>query len=157
MRKKLTNPARPQPDTHDPAWLDLENLADVEMTSEDVAWPVENALLPGNSSGWRAAEPGEQIIRLLFASPQALRRIQLQFEESNTERTQEFCLRWSADNGQTFQEIVRQQWNFNPQDANTEIEDLQVELPAVSVLELAIRPDISGGPAIASLAALRLA
>lgn len=157
MRKKLITPGRPQLDTDDPAWLDLDNLANVEISSEHEAYPVENALLPGNSGGWRAAEAGEQTIRLIFASPQALRRIRLQFEENDTERTQEFCLRWSADNGQSFQEIVRQQWNFSPQGANTEVEDLQLELPTVTVLELTIRPDISGGPAVASLAALRLA
>ena len=66
-------------------------------------------------------------------------------------------LRWSADGGQSFHEIVRQQWNFNPQGANTETEEHQVELSGVNVLELVITPEIGGGDAVASLAHLRVA
>jgi len=40
-------------------WLDLERLAQVEITSEDAAHPIESAVLPGRGSGWRAAGPGE--------------------------------------------------------------------------------------------------
>jgi len=54
-------------------------------------------------------------------------------------------------------EIVRQQWNFSPEGATSETEDLHVELPAVTVLELSIIPEISGENALASLAQLRLA
>jgi hypothetical protein len=43
--------------------------------------------------GWRAAEFGAQIIRLIFDEPQRLERISLVFEETETERTQEFVLR----------------------------------------------------------------
>ena len=135
----------------------MEELAEVEITSEDPAHPIESALLSGRASGWRAAGPGEQKIRLLFAYPQRIRRIWLSFVETHTERTQEYALRWSPDGGQSFQEIVRQQWNFSPQGATNETEDLHVELPAVTVLELSIIPDISGGNAFASLAQLRLA
>ena len=66
-------------------------------------------------------------------------------------------LRWSPDTGHSFREIVRQQWNFNPPDSIREIEDYAVELSAVTVLELIIVPDKSGGAARASLASLRLA
>jgi hypothetical protein len=114
-------------------------------------------LLTGRTSGWRASAPGEQTIRLLFFHPQQLRRIRIHFVEIHTERTQEYVLRWSPDNGQTFREIVRQQWNFSPHGATNEMEDHHVELSDVTVLELRIIPDISGGNAIASLAQLRLA
>ncbi|HOE43494.1 MAG TPA: hypothetical protein PLB25_17965, partial [Rhodoferax sp.] len=59
--------------------------------------------------------------------------------------------------GTTYREIVRQQWNFSPDGASSEIEDHRCELPAVTQLELIINPDISGNDAIASLEALRLA
>jgi len=157
MRKRIVSAVNKQAVVPEAEWLNLDQLVEVEITSEDAAYPVENALLPGESSGWRAAEPGEQTIRLLFAEPQALQRIRLHFVDSHNERTQEFCLRWSADGGRTFQDILRQQWNFSPLGTTTETEDLQVELPAVSVLELHIIPDISGGDALASLAALQLA
>ena len=37
---------------------------------------------------------------------------------------------------------MRQQWNFSPTGSTTEIEHYVVDLDAVSVLELAIRPDL---------------
>ena len=46
----------------------MEGLAEVEITSEDADHPIESALLPGRASGWRAAGPGKQTIRLLFDS-----------------------------------------------------------------------------------------
>jgi hypothetical protein len=42
-----------------------------------------------------------------------------------------------------FREIVRQQWSFYPQGSTTEIEDYQVNLDSVSVLELALKPDLT--------------
>jgi hypothetical protein len=150
-------PAREEGIAPDTSWLNVEELAEVEITSEDAAHPIESALLPGGAVGWRAAAPGRQTIRLLFANPQHLRRIRLTFLETRTQRTQEYVLRWSPDGGQSFQEIVRQQWNFSPRGATSETEDHHVELPAVTVLELSIIPDTSGGQALASLAQMRLA
>ncbi len=138
-------------------WLDLEDLAEVEVTSEDPQHPIESALLLGGISGWRAAEPGDQTIRLLFAQPRPLRRIFLEFVEPSVERTQEFVLRWSADGGRTVHDVVRQQWNFSPQGATRQTEDQRVELADVTMLELVIVPDISRGPARASLERWRLA
>ena len=148
MRKRIIAPVQQETRSADEDWLNLEGLAEVEITSEDAAHPIESALLPGRASGWRAAEPGEQTIRLLFAHPQRLRRIWLNFVEPLTERTQEYVLRWSPDGGQSFREIVRQQWNFSPQGATRETEDHHVELSAVTVLELSIVPDTSGGNAV---------
>ena len=79
MRKRTITPAQPETASPDDEWLDLETLADVEITSEDAAHPIESALLPGRSSGWRAAAPGKQTIRLLFTRPQRLKRIWLSF------------------------------------------------------------------------------
>ena len=141
----------------EPGWMDLESLAQVEITSEDVDHPIESALIPGTGSGWRAAQPGEQTIRLLFNEPLRLIRIHLVFQEDEQERTQEFVLRWSPDDGQSYREIVRQQYNFSPPEAAREVEDYDVDLDNVTALELRIVPDISGGSARASLAQLRVA
>ncbi len=157
MRKRIITPVQQETASLDQDWLNMEGLAEVEITSEDAAHPIESALLPGRASGWRAAGPGKQTIRLLFANPQRLKRIRLKFVEPRAERTQEYVLRWSPDGGQSYREIVRQQWNFSPHGATSETEDLHVELPAVTVLELSIIPDISGGNAFASLAQLWLA
>jgi len=157
MRKRIITPVQQEAASPDLEWLNMEGLAEVEITSEGAAHPIESALLPGRASGWRAAGPGKQTIRIFFDCPQRLQRIWLYFEETRTVRTQEYVLRWSPDGGQSFREIVRQQWNFSPQGTTSETEDLHVELPAVTVLELSIIPDISGGNALASLAQLRLA
>jgi len=157
MRKRIITPVKQETVAPDMEWLDLEKLAEVEITSEHEAHPIESALLPGQVTGWRAAEPGKQSIRLIFEQPQALQRIWLNFVDSENERTQEYVLRWSPDGGQSFREIVRQQWNFSPEGAISETEELHVELAAVTVIELSIIPDISGGNAFASLAQWRLA
>lgn len=157
MRKRILAPVQQPSPTADQNWLDIEQLAEVELTSEDSVHPIESALLAGGHSGWRAEAPGEQTIRLVFASPLDLRRIWLSFIETDTQRTQEFVLRWSPDGGKSFQEIVRQQWNFSPQGATCETEEYHVDLSAVTMLELNIIPDTTGGKAVASLAQLRLA
>ena len=157
MRKRIIGSAGEGTPPAGEDWLNLEDLAEVEVTSEDPAHPVESALLLGGTSGWRAAGPGEQTIRLLFAEPLALRRIFLEFVEPAVERTQEFVLRWSADGGRTVHDVVRQQWNFSPQGATRQTEDQRVELAGVTLLELVIVPDISRGPARASLEQWRLA
>ena len=158
MRKRVINPAlRQAGDLPTDAWLPLADLADVEVTSESAAHPIEAALDPGHRSGWRAATPGEQTIRLLFNKPTPVRRIALRFTEHDVERTQEYVLRWSADGGESFREIVRQQWNFSPRGSNEESEDHRVELPALTVLELTIIPDKTHNQAVASLAKLSVA
>ena len=158
MRKLITGESKKlQQSKRSSDWLDLEQLAKVEITSEDTAHPIESALIENNDSGWRANEPGKQTIRLVFDNPQKITSIQLLFEESKHERTQEFVLRWSPDGRDTNREIVRQQYNFSPAANTQELEDYTVNLDGVLILEMNITPDISGGNARASLASLRLA
>ena len=133
-------------------WLDLEEIARVEVTSEDPHFPIEFALAAGGGPGWRAAEEGEQIIRIVFDTARTLRRIRLEFSETEIERTQEFTLRWSAEIDGPFTEIVRQQWNFSPQGSTREVEDYQVQLENLSTLELTLKPDLAANHAFASLA-----
>ncbi len=156
MRKRLITPIPQDAPPRDEGWLDLDGAAVVEVTSEEKDYPVESALVSGEMRGWRAASPGTQTIRLLFDQPQRLRRISLVFVETETERTQEFVLRWSPDGGRSFREIVRQQWNFSPLNTIREVEEYRVEICDVTVVELVIVPDISRGAARASLKSLRL-
>ena len=142
----------------DEDWLDLENLAEIELTSEDPLYPIESALLAPEGAGWRAAEPGTQTIRLIFHEPRHIQRLRLAFAEFDADRTQEYVLRWAESPGLPCRDIVRQQWNFNPKGgANTEIENHHVELSGVTVLELMINPDINDKNAIATLKQLRVA
>ncbi len=156
MRKRLITPT---PETVRPraeGWLDVERAAIVEITSEENGYPVESVFGSGENRGWRAAKPGTQTIRLVFDQPQRLKQISLVFEAEETARTQEFVLRWSSDGGDSFREIVRQQWTFSPPQTMREVEEYQVDLSNVSVLELIIVPNVSGGAARASLKSLRL-
>jgi hypothetical protein len=156
MRKRLITPIPQAGTPDDEGWLDLDHAAMVEVTSEEKEYPVESALVSGEIRGWRAADAGTQTLRLIFDEPKRLTRISLVFEETETERTQEFVLRWSPDSGRSFREIVRQQWNFSPPDTVHEVENYRVDLSGVTVLELVIVPDNSRGSAHASLKSLRL-
>ena len=157
MRKRIINQEPPNVAPVDQGWLDLQSLAQVELTSEDAANPIEAALVPSGGLGWRAAQAGGQTIRLLFDELQRVKRIQLLFHEGKQVRTQEFVLRWSPDGGQSYREIVRQQYNFSPPSVTREFEDYAVDLAGVTALELRIVPDIGGGDARASVAQLRIA
>jgi len=157
MRKRPVSPTPLGIAPSGQAWLDVDRTAFVEVTSEENGYPIESALLGEEGRGWRASTSGTQTIRLIFDEPQKLRRIMLVFEESENARTQEFVLRWSPDTGNSFREVVRQQWNFSSPGSIREIEDYAVELSDVTILELIIVPDQSGGATRASLASLRLA
>jgi hypothetical protein len=141
------------------AWLDLEAIADVQITSEDPAFPIEHALGKTETTGWRAATTGPQVVRLLFSKPQTIRRIQLHIVDGTSERSQEFLL--TARLGNETREVARQQWNFSPHGTTEEIEDYKVQLDGVTALELKIDPDRSHDPKlsqhVASLKRLRLA
>jgi len=158
MRKRLIGEATEKSLTNGSAvgWLDLQQLARVELTSEDQSWPIEGALSLEEGNGWRASNSGRQTIRILFDDPQKIRRIRLRFSEKERPRTQEFLLRWSSDDGQSYREIVRQQYNFSPPNLSEELEDYAVDLSGVTVLELIIIADISRADVRASLKQLRV-
>jgi hypothetical protein len=157
MRKRIIGHGSRDVSQVESAWLDLERLAQVDVTSEAAEHSIESALVPGGGSGWKAAGPGEQTIRLIFDEPLRLRRILLLFQDDEQDRTQEFVVRWSPDRGRSYRDIVRQQYNFSPRSTTREVEDYNVDLNGVTALELRIVPNISGGSALASLAQLRLA
>ena len=157
MRKTIIHPVSEDTSRSSQSWLDLERLTQVEITSEDAAYPVESALIPGRGPGWRAGQPGEQRLRIIFDHPLSLGLIHLRFDEREQARTQEFELRWLAAGQEHSREIVRQQYTFSPPGTIEEVEDYRVKLEEVTALELKIVPDISGGSARASLAQISLA
>ncbi|MGR8980937.1 MAG: carbohydrate-binding protein [Gammaproteobacteria bacterium] len=144
-------------DSGDRALLALEELADIELTSEDPEFPIESALSGREGPGWRAGRPGRQIIRLIFKNPQDIHCVWLRFEESDRERTQEYCLRWSKDRKTAPTEILRQHWNFSPPGTSAETEKHVLDLADVKVLELMINPDIGSNEAFATLNRLKIA
>ena len=156
MRKQISNLVQPLVALAEPNWLDLEQLVRLELTSEAETHSIEAAFTLNKNEGWRAGQPGKQTIRLIFAEPHAIKQIRLVFQESQQERTQEFLLSWLPANGLFYQEIVRQQYNFNPSTTVQQVEEYTVNLHAVKALELTIIPDINNPGAYASLAQLQL-
>ena len=151
MRKQIINQNSQIASPGGQAWLDVQKIALVEISSEEAAHPIESALTPGDGPGWRAAQVGAQTIRLVFDEPQKIKRIQLLFLEEQQGRTQEFVLRWSSDVGQFYRDVVRQQYNFSPPGMTREFEDYAVDLDGVKALELKITPNIRGADARASV------
>lgn len=156
MRKSIIPPGGQDRPTPAEEWMDLDRLAQAEVTSEDPEHPIEAALIPGRGPGWRAAGPGSQTIRLRFDRPARVRRVWLHFAEPAASRTQEFVLRW-ATSGRPARDVARQRWTFSPGGSTHETEDYRVDLYEVTVLELAITPDVAGGDTRASMAEMRVA
>ena len=137
MRNK--EPFRKEPQGTAAPRLELQNLARIAVSSEDPAHP-RKAALEESSGGWKAADDGPQTFNLSFYEPQTIRRIHVEFHES--------------DEGRSYREVVRQQFNFSAPYTTRESEDYVVELEGVTSLECSIIPDISGGTSRASLAQL---
>ena len=159
MRKTIIIPAVNNIPVSDLNFLDLEQLAQVEFTSECQLHPVESALLltADSGAGWQAAIAGEQTLRVVFDQPRTIKHIFLLFDEQEHSRTQEFVLLWLMDKDNAYREILRQQFHFSPPNTTQEIEHYEVNLEQIKALELRIIPDISGGDACAKLKQLRLA
>src|SRR5262245_16511068 len=157
MRKRVVGPSPLPSDSPDAReWFNLQELAEVEVTSEADGYPAESAFNFGAGPGWRAASPGKQRIRLVFDHPQSIQRMLLRFNELEVARTQEFTVRWTGTADEPLKDVVRQQWTFSPEGSTMESEDYAVDLKAVSVLELTIDPDRGAGEARATLAEWRL-
>ena len=152
MRKRVLGPVPLPGDTpNGREWLNLQELAEVEVTSEADGYSVESAFNFGAGPGWRAACPGKQRIRLTFNEPHSIQRMRLQFHEPEIARFQEFTVRWSSGPDEPLAEVVRQQWNFSPDGSTMEVEHYVVDLRAVSILELTIDPDRGAVEALATL------
>jgi hypothetical protein len=157
MRKRIAGRSNPEPSGQSAeGWLNLDQIATVEVTSQHPSFPIESVFTSSHGPGWRASQEGEQRIWIIFDEPVSVRRSQLRFHDAESERTQEFSLRWSPANGGRNVEVLRQRWNFSPTGSTTEFVDYAVQIEGVSVLDLAIDPDISGHNAFATLAEWRV-
>ena len=132
-------------------------IATVWVTSEAADAPIDQAFDhsrgPGGSR-WIAAVPGEQRLILAFDTPQIIRTISLDVEESEVSRTQVLHLSVSCDGGQTYQELRRQEYTFSPPGTTFEREEWSVTVEGVTHLQLVITPDKGGQPCRASLTSL---
>jgi hypothetical protein len=139
--------------------LDVAALASVAVTSEMPDHPVENAFDnrggPGGSR-WTAATPGEQTLILAFDAPQTIHQVLLEVEENQDSRTQELHLAVSHDGGNTYRELLRQEFTFTPPGTTFEREAWTIAAAKVSHLRLCIKPDKGARPCRASLTTLSL-
>ena len=105
--------------------LPLISLAEVQASSEAEGHPILLAFDEGTGPGatyWKAGDPGEQTITVTFREPCTLVQVTMEVEEREVARTQEVQLSLSTDGGQTYRELVRQEFNFSPDGATWEKE-----------------------------------
>ena len=60
MRKRIIRHGREEAASSEQDWLNVEGVAEVEITSEDAAHPIESALLPDHTSGGGPRRPGHR-------------------------------------------------------------------------------------------------
>ena len=60
MRKRITNQDPQNVSPVDQSWLDLQRLAQVELTSEDAAYPIDAALIPSADRAGGRHKPGSR-------------------------------------------------------------------------------------------------
>jgi len=158
LRKQIIG-APPAASALVPGQIDIAAVATVLVTSEAADHPVDHAFDgrrgPGGSR-WIAGEPGEQAVILAFDAPQSIRRVILEVEEHGLARTQELQLAASGDGGQTYRELLRQEYNFSPPGTTFEREEWAVTAECVTHLRLWIKPDKGGKPCRATLTSLVL-
>lgn len=159
MRKKILEQDQLTETPSQSGELDIATIATVTITSEDPDYPVENVFDsrrgPGGSR-WVAAASGEQTLILAFDTPQTVHQISLEVEEQEVSRTQELQLSISVDDGQTYRELLRQEYNFSPSGTTFEREKWSVNAEQVTHLRLWIKPDKANKPCRATLTALGL-
>src|SRR3954447_25383409 len=126
-----------------PGEIDIAAVATVLVTSEAAEHPVDHAFDDSRGPGgsrWMAGEPGEQTLILAFDAPQPIRRVALEVEETEIARTQELQIAVSTDGGQSYREVLRQEYNFSPPGTTFEREDWALNSETVTHVRFVIRP-----------------
>jgi F5/8 type C domain len=156
MRTWLHDSSETYPE-HEIAVLDR---ATVVASSEADGHPVSHIFdehRGPEGTQWIAGEPGEQTLLLSFHQPVTIRRITVEFEEREVQRTQEFQVSVSHDGGTRYRELRRQEFTFSPDGATWECEDWAVAEFHVTHVRLVIRPDKGRKDVVARLTSLVLA
>lgn len=164
MRKQIFNSSLSEPTPlAKTGELDIATIATVLVTSEDPEYPIENIFDQKRGVGgsrWRAADSEEngkeQTVILAFDTPQRIERMTLEIEELAISRTQELHLAVSRDGGKTYQELLRQEYNFSPPGTTFEQEKWTLNAEGVTHLRLGIKPDKSKAHGRATLTSLVL-
>jgi hypothetical protein len=137
----------------------LRACAEFYISSEASEHPLEH-LLDGHSGPgatyWSSERENIKAeILIAFDTPQRIRHLCLEAEERTRERTQEVRAEYSCDGGASFRGLFVQEYNFSPQGATFQCENLSFDLHGVTHLRLVITPNKQGS-GCASLTSLRL-
>ena len=133
---------------------DIPALATVLVTSEACGHPIDCAfdgVRGRGASRWIAGQTGEQTLTLAFDAPLSIRKVVVEVEERAVARTQEIALAVSEDDGHSYRELLRQEYNFSPPGTTFEHEEWSLDIPAATHLRFRIKPDKGGNPCRATL------
>jgi hypothetical protein len=137
MRKRVESEApAPVRDVSRADAIDLGRLATVIVSSELPDHPVEHALEGDTGRGsarWIAGRSGVQSITLAFDAPQAVSRVDVEIEDAEQERTQQLELAISRDGAQSYQLVLRQEFNFSPSGSSWERESWRIDTRAAAM------------------------
>jgi hypothetical protein len=158
LRKQVltTRPTVPAPRTSE---KDIAAIATVLVTSEHPDHPIDHAFdgqRGPRASRWIAGQPGEQMLILAFDAPQTIHKVRVEIDEPDVDRTQEMDVSISIDGGQTYRELLRQEYTFSPPGTSRECEEWTFNACGVTHLQLRIKPDKGDKPCRATLTTLAL-
>lgn len=139
--------------------IDLATNATLAYSSEDPADPVENIVDGRGGPGgtrWRAAaaNTAEQIV-VHLDRPTTLSRLVYEVEDRTADRTQEIRIEASSDGGNTYRELVTQEYNFSPNGATFQREELRIEVVDATDVRVNVVPN-KRGSGTATLTTLQL-
>jgi hypothetical protein len=139
--------------------IDIARYATLAYWSEDPDHPLEHLIDrhfgPGATRWASARLNATEYIVLEFDHVQRVSRLIYEVEERREQRTQEVRVEVWSDRDRTYRQVLVQDYNFSPQGATFEHEDVQLDLPAISHMRLTIVPN-KGGSGSATLTSLRL-
>jgi hypothetical protein len=137
--------------------MDIPALATVFVTSEAPGHPVDHLFDASGGPGgtrWIAGADGEQTLVLAFDAPQTIRAIGIEAEEPSATRTNVVTISLSGDSGRTYQERIRQEFNFSQPGTTFEREEWAVPAERITHVRVVIQPDKGHAPHRATLTSL---
>ena len=137
--------------------MDIPALATVFVTSEAPGHPVDHLFDASGGPGgtrWIAGADGEQTLVLAFDAPQTIRAIGIEAEEPGATRTNVLVVSLSGDGGRTYQERIRQEFNFSQPGTTFEREEWAVPAERITHVRVVIQPDKGHAPHRATLTSL---
>ena len=135
---------------------DIPALATVLVTSEAPEHPVDHLFDASAGPGgtrWIAGADGDQTLVLAFDAPQSIRAIGIEAEEPSATRTNVLTISLSEDGGRTYQERIRQEFNFS-RGTTFDREEWSVPAERITHVRVGIQPDKGHAPHRATLTSL---